>query len=62
MRRYFFEIVAFILILGGLGFFLECVSALARHDYVAGVIVAVVGMTVLRVGAELARFALAERD
>lgn len=62
MRKHFFEILALVLILGSLGFFLQCVSFLVRHDYVAAALVFFVGLAVINVGAELARLALAERQ
>jgi hypothetical protein len=62
MRRYFFEGLSLILILGSLGFFAECVSYLARHDYVAAILLLFVGVSVIHVGAELARLALVERE
>jgi hypothetical protein len=62
MRKYFFEVLALILILGSLGFFAECISYLGRHDYVAAVLVFFVGLSVIHVGAELARLALVERE
>ncbi len=62
MRKYFFETLALILILGSLGFFLACVSFIARHDYVGGILLLFVGLSVIHVGAELARLALVERD
>jgi len=62
MRKYFFETLALVLILGGLGFFLACVSFLSRHDYVGALLLLAVGFSVINVGAELARLALVERD
>ncbi len=62
MRKYFFEALSLILILGSLGFFCECVSFLGRHDYVAAILLLFVGVSVIHVGAELARLALVERD
>jgi hypothetical protein len=62
MRKYFFEVLAAILILGSLGFFCECVSYLSRHDYVAAILLLFVGVSVIHVGAELARLALVERE
>ena len=62
MRRYFFEALSLILILGSLGFFAECISYLGRHDYVAALLVFFVGLSVIHVGAELARLALVERE
>ena len=60
--RYFFEVLSALLVLGSLVFFYECVSFLARRDYVAAVILMFVGFAVIRVGAELARLALVERE
>jgi hypothetical protein len=61
VRRHFFEILAAVLLLGGFGFFWECVSFLAKRDYVAAVLLAGIGLAVLHVGVELARLALVER-
>ena len=38
MRRYFFETLATLLLLGGLGFFCETVVFLGRHDYLAALL------------------------
>ena len=62
MRKYFFESLALVLILGSLGFFIECVHYLGRRDYIAAIILFFVGVSVIHVGAELARLALVERD
>ncbi len=62
MRKYFFEGLALLLILGSLGFFLECVHFLVKKDYVAAILLLFVGISVIHVGAELARLALVERD
>ncbi len=62
MRKYFFEALSLVLILGSLGFFAECISYLGRHDYVAALLVFFVGLSVIHVGAELARLALVERE
>jgi hypothetical protein len=62
MRKYFFEGLALLLILGSLGFFLECVHFLGKRDYVAAILLLFVGISVIHVGAELARLALVERD
>ncbi len=62
MRKYFFESLALLLILGSLGFFIECVHYLGRRDYVAAIILLLVGVSVINVGSELARLALVERD
>jgi hypothetical protein len=60
--RFFFEGLAAVLMLGSLLFFYECVGFLAKRDYVASVILMFVGFAVIRVGAELARLALVERE
>ncbi len=62
MRKYFFEALAVLLILGSLGFFIECVNYLGKKDYVAALLLLFVGLSVIHVGAELARLALVERD
>jgi hypothetical protein len=61
MRRYFFELLAALLTVGSLGFFWECVSYLARRDYIAATLLAGIGLAVMHVGVELARLALVER-
>ena len=61
MKRYFFELLALVLILGALGFFYSAIGFLARRDYVGGGLIAAVGLVVIHVGAEMARLALADR-
>ncbi|HEU4613805.1 MAG TPA: hypothetical protein VFS15_17050 [Kofleriaceae bacterium] len=62
MRRYFFEALALALIGGSLFFFKETLDYLARRDYVAAVLVMVIGVAVISVGKEMARLALVQRD
>ena len=62
MRRYFFEALAVALIGGSLFFFKETLDYLARRDYVAAVLVMVIGVAVISVGKEMARLALVQRD
>ena len=62
MRKYFFEALTIVLILGSLAFFVQCVRFLGRHDYVAGFLMLLVGVSMMHVGAELARLALVERE
>jgi hypothetical protein len=62
MRRYFFEILAVALILGSVFFFNETIDYLARRDYVAALLVMVIGIAVISVGKEMARLALVQRD
>ncbi|HEY0253681.1 MAG TPA: hypothetical protein VGC41_19250 [Kofleriaceae bacterium] len=61
-RRHFFEILSLALIAGSLYFFKETLDYLARRDYVASVLVMVVGVAVISVGKEMARLALVQRD
>jgi hypothetical protein len=62
MRRSLFEIAALVLMASSLAFFYACIAFLGRHDYVAAIILMFVGFAVIRVGAELARVALAQRE
>ena len=62
MRRYFFEVLARRLIGGSLFFFKETLDYLARRDYVAALLVMVIGVAVISVGKEMARLALVQRD
>jgi hypothetical protein len=50
-----------VLLLLGLAFFHECVTLLARRDYVAAILVMFIGFAVMRGGAELARLVLGAR-
>ena len=62
MRRYLFEILALLLVVGGLVFFWECVTYLAKRDYIAALVLAGIGFAVLTVGKELARLALVQKE
>ena len=62
VRRYFFEVLALALIAGSMFFFRECIGYLARRDYVAAVLVLLIGIAVISVGKEMARLALVQRD
>ena len=62
MRRWFFEVLAFLLIGGSLAFFWECVSYLAKRDYIAAIVLVGIGLSVLTVGKELARLALVQKE
>jgi hypothetical protein len=62
VRRHFFEVLSFALILGSLFFFKETLDYLARRDYVAALLVMVIGVAVISVGKEMARLALVQRD
>ncbi|HEY1556994.1 MAG TPA: hypothetical protein VGF94_19300 [Kofleriaceae bacterium] len=58
----FFEVLAVLLIAGSMFFFKETLDYLARRDYVAAVLVMVIGIAVIGVGKEMARLALVQRD
>ena len=62
IRRHFFEALAVALIGGSLFFFKETLDYLARRDYVAALLVMVIGVAVISVGKEMARLALVQRD
>jgi hypothetical protein len=62
VRRYLFEILAIALIMGSIVFFAECVTYLARRDYVASIILMAIGLSVITVGKELARLALVQKE
>ncbi|HVK72312.1 MAG TPA: hypothetical protein VM734_03300 [Kofleriaceae bacterium] len=62
MRRYFFEILALALIGGSMFFFKESIDYLSRRDYIAALVVMVIGISVITVGKEMARLALVQRD
>jgi uncharacterized membrane protein YczE len=62
MRKYFFEILSVLLFGGSLVFFLESLSFLTKRDYVAAVILTLIGVAVISVGKELARLALVQKD
>lgn len=62
VRRYFFEVLALALIGGSMFFFKESIDYLARRDYVASLIVMLIGFAVITVGKEMARLALVQRE
>ena len=62
MRRYFFEILAVLLMGGSIVFFVECIGYLSKRDYVAAIILMFVGLSVIAVGKEMARLALIQKD
>lgn len=62
VRRHFFEGLAVALIGGSLFFFKETLDYLARRDYVAALLVMLIGVAVISVGKEMARLALVQRD
>lgn len=62
MSRYFFEVLAVLLMGGSIVFFFECIGYLARRDYVAAIILMFIGLAVISVGKEIARLALIKKD
>jgi hypothetical protein len=62
MRRYLFEILALLLVVGSLVFFWECITYLAKRDYIAALLLTGIGFAVLTVGKELARLALVQKE
>jgi hypothetical protein len=62
MGRYFFEVLAVLLLGGSLVFFVECIGYLSRRDYVAAIILMFIGLAVISVGKEMARLALVKKD
>ncbi|WP_428264525.1 hypothetical protein [Haliangium sp.] len=62
MRQYFFEILTILLLAGSLAFFWESIEYLARRDYVAAVLLLVIGVSVISVGKEMARLALVQKE
>lgn len=62
MRRYFFEILAVMLIGGSIFFFRECIDYLSRRDYMAALILLFIGLSVITVGKEMARLALVQKE
>lgn len=62
VRKYFFEALSLGLMISSLVFFYECIRFLATRDYVAAIVLMFIGFAVIRVGSELARLALIERQ
>lgn len=62
LRRSFFEILSLALIGGSVVFFWECVGYLERRQYVAALILMLIGLAVITVGKEMARLALVQKE
>ena len=58
----YFHILSLLLLVSSLVFFWQCVAHLTSRDYVAAGMLMLIGVSTLRVGSELARLALAERE
>jgi hypothetical protein len=61
-RLPYFHLLSLLLFISSLVFFWQCVAHLTQRDYVAAAMLLVIGVSTLRVGSELCRLALAERD
>ena len=62
MRRYFFEVLAVLLMGGSLVFFFECIGYVSERNYVAAIILMLIGISVISVGKEMARLALIQKE
>jgi hypothetical protein len=62
VRRYFFEVLAVLLMGGSLVFFYECIGYVSERNYVAAIILMLIGISVISVGKEMARLALIQKD
>ncbi len=60
MFRHVVEVLAGVLVLSSLFAFYQSLTLLAGQDYVATILVAVVGLALMRAGVELARSALCD--
>lgn len=58
MRSTIYDALSIGLLLGSTFFFYQVVSFLAQKDYVAGLIVMVIGFVMVRVGVEVSRLAI----
>ena len=62
MRRYFFELLAVLLMGGSLVFFVECITYLSDRDYISAIILMLIGVAVISVGKEMARLSLVQKE
>lgn len=62
MRHYVFEALALLLLLASVFFFYQTVTTLTRRDYIASLILLLIGLSMLRAGTEMARVALVDRS
>lgn len=61
MRAIVYEVIGLGLVLGSTWFFYRCLYFLAQKDYLAGLIVLVIGFVVIRTGVELGKLAVLNR-
>ncbi len=62
MRHYVFEVLALVLLLASVFFFYQTVTTITRRDYIASLILLLIGLSMLRAGTEMARIALVDRS
>ena len=60
--RIFLQVLSIASFTASMVFFYQCIRFLSRRDYVAALLLMVVGMAVIHVASELARMTLAERE
>lgn len=61
MRSLVYEIMGLGLMLASAWFFYRCLYFLAEKDYLAGIVVLVIGFVVIRTGVELGKLAVLNR-
>lgn len=61
MRALIYEILGLGLLLTSAWFFYRCLHFLAQKDYLAGLVVLVIGFVVIRTGVELGKLAILHR-
>ena len=61
MRATIYEMLGLALLLGSGFFFYRCIEFLARKDYLAGLVILVVGFVIIRTGVELGKLAVLTR-
>jgi hypothetical protein len=61
-RRYFYEVLAILLMAGSLVFFFECIGYVDKRNYVSAIILLLIGISVISVGKEMARLALIQKE
>ena len=62
MKGHLLEILAAALLLGSMALFARCVFYVDDHEYLGAALVLGAGVSLVHVGAELARLALVARD
>ncbi len=62
MHRYFFEILTLLLFVASLFFFVECIDFLTEHRYIESAFLLIIGLSLIVVGKDMARMALAQKE